>query len=428
MRPLIKSKDLNRWFWRWHIIAGLATLPIVFLLCVTGVIYLFKQDYNDWRYQSVLQMPAATISDETVSYQQQLDRVLVASNQAVKQVYLPQQPDQPLGFRLLEKGHARHMMYTNPYTGEITGEIDQKDTLMYDIRKLHGELLLHKPGTLTVELVASWFVVLLITGMYVWWPARRFSSAGFFTIRFKRGSRILWRDLHVVFGFWMSVIMLIIIAGAMPWTDVFGGGLKWVQKHTDSGYPTTWRRDSGLFSNTDNGLAFNKSPLTLDQMVEVAQQQGLAGKLVLTLPQKTDSVFTLRNRAFWLEDQQVIHFDQYSGEIVKRHTWDDVGILMELRQIFMRLHQGEYGRWNWWIVFIASALFALSTLAGLISYLKRKPEGRWGLPQVPESFRVGQILLLLIAGLAILFPMFGLSCALLISASWLAHRIRAVSV
>ena len=33
---------LNSWLWKWHFIAGLISLPFVFLLAVTGGIYLFK--------------------------------------------------------------------------------------------------------------------------------------------------------------------------------------------------------------------------------------------------------------------------------------------------------------------------------------------------------------------------------------------------
>ncbi len=98
---------------------------------------------------------------------------------------------------------------------------------------------------------------------------------------------------------------------------------------------------------------------------------------------------------------------------MKAYRWSDVGILMELRQIAMRLHQGEYGFANWLIVLIVSLLFAVSTVAGLISYLLRKPEGRWGMPTVPEQFKVGKLLFLIIIGLGVLFPLFGLSLLVL---------------
>ena len=51
-------------------------------------------------------------------------------------------------------------------------------------------------------------------------------------MRLKQGKRILFRDLHTVLGFWVSLLLLLTLAGGFPWTDVFGANLKWVQKLT----------------------------------------------------------------------------------------------------------------------------------------------------------------------------------------------------
>jgi len=45
-----KSKTLNAWLWKWHIIAGLFCTPFMIVLAVTGSIYLFKGYFNDYVY------------------------------------------------------------------------------------------------------------------------------------------------------------------------------------------------------------------------------------------------------------------------------------------------------------------------------------------------------------------------------------------
>ena len=424
---MMKHKHLNSWFWKWHIIAGLITLPFMLLLSITGIVYLFKTDLNDAIYQE--QRFVLEKTSPRFSFQSQLDVVNTAFEPPIRSVSLPVAANQATAFALKTTGHSKHLVYVDPYTNEITGEFIQKNTLMHKVRKLHGELLLGKLGTLTVELVASWFLVLILTGMYIWWPSKGIRLTTLFWIRTQQGSRIFWRDLHAVLGIWLSVFMLVILSGGMPWTDVFGSSLKWVQQQTDTGYPQHWRNAKGLSS-----LPSNAEPRTLDDIVAIAEQLQLEGSIQIKLPQMSTQkhstpisqlshgqqtehtnlgVYTISNRAFLLRDQTVIHVDQYSGAVIKQIDWNEVGILMVLRQVAMRLHQGEYGFINWIMLLFISLTFSLSTLAGLISYLKRKPSGRWGLPKPPQHFVIGKIVLLMIAALAIIFPLFGASLLLI---------------
>ncbi len=98
---------------------------------------------------------------------------------------------------------------------------------------------------------------------------------------------------------------------------------------------------------------------------------------------------------------------------MQKYTWQDVGILMDIRQVAMRLHQGQYGTITWWAVLIITSLFTLSTAAGLAAYLYRKPVGQWGTIRVPKRFTLGKGVLVLMLGLAVLFPLFGGSVLLL---------------
>ena len=92
---------------------------------------------------------------------------------------------------------------------------------------------------------------------------------------------------------------------------------------------------------------------------------------------------------------------------------------MELRQIFMRFHQGEYGALNWWAMLTVGLLFIFSTSAGLVSYLYRKKKGSWSIPQAPQAFKVDKVIVAMVLCLGLLFPMFGIS--LLIIWLW-EHR------
>ena len=420
-----KNKQLNQWLWKWHIISGLISMPFMALLCATGAIYLFKGHFDDYTYQDA-RFIDVVLTQKTYSYSDQLEVVQSSTEAHIVSVTLPQTENQATAFRQHGKGHARHLTYVDPYTNKITGEYKQKESFMQTVRKLHGELLLGRPGELFIELIASWVIVLALTGVYVWWPYKKFTKAGFFSLRTKKSRKLFWRDMHSVVGFWMSAFLLILLAGGMPWTELFGDNLKWVQKQTDTGYPQHWRNSKGLSSDLIQAQQEALKPIILDDVVNIAMKQNLAGVITIKLPQDEEGVYTIENRSMWLEDQKVTHIDQYDGSTVKSLEWNQVGILMVLRQVFMRLHQGEYGLANLIAALIVALALFVSTVASMVSYVIRKPKGRWGLPKVPESFNAGLGVVFAITALALLFPAFGLSLVLILLLSWFASVFRKV--
>ena len=75
----------------------------------------------------------------------------------------------------------------------------------------------------------------------------------------------------------------------------------------------------------------------------------------------------------------------------------------------MRFHQGQYGTFNLVALLLVVQLFALSLIASLVSYFKRKPKGSLGIPKVPAGFDVGVPIFIAIILLGLVFPAFGIS-------------------
>src|SRR5690606_13499658 len=48
--------------WRWHFYAGILVAPFIIFLAVTGAIYVWKPQYEAWRYQALYNVPAAPSS------------------------------------------------------------------------------------------------------------------------------------------------------------------------------------------------------------------------------------------------------------------------------------------------------------------------------------------------------------------------------
>ena len=400
----MKDRKLNQWIWKWHFIAGIISLPFVLVLSITGAIYLFNPKVENETKESLEKVQAT--SDKMISYQQQWEVAKKQMKKKLNSMVLSSNKERATEFVSGRFSHKKSL-FVNPYTAEVSGTFTPKDTWMYTVRKLHGELLGGKVGTKIIELIASWMIVLIITGLYVWWPFKR-GVKGVFTIRFKEGRRILFRDLHAVLGFWISGLLLLTIAGGLPWTDVFGANFKQLQKLTNTGYPKTWN-GKGLTS-----VASGKA-LSLDEMVVIAKQQNLKGLVSVGLPKNSKSTFSVSNKTFDLEVQKMLHFDQYSGELVKKHNWNDVGFLMRGRMWVMAFHQGQFGAWNWWLMFGVALLLTFMSIGAIVSYILRREKGSLGIPIVTNSFKVEPIILVLLLLLGILLPLFGISLLIIIA-------------
>ena len=406
----MKNAKLNAWLWKWHFIAGIISLPLIVLLSITGGIYLFNADYEQ---KTKTSLQKVEVAENRISFQEQLELITQEVGKKPASITIPIGKNEATEFVYGRFGKKKSF-FVDPYKATVVGKYAAKDTNMYKVRKLHGELLGGSFGTKIVELIASWMVVLILTGIFIWWPIRKWSLRGLFTYRTKLGKRTFFRDLHAVTGFWISILLVLVLASAFPWTDVVGNNFKWLQKVTNTGYPETW---------TGRKLQSNiaEKPISLDEMIVKAKTLRLKGVVSIGIPKTPESTFSVSNKTIYLDAQKKYHFDQYSGKLIVKNNWKDVGILMRGRMWLMAFHQGEFGAWNWWLMYGLAIILTIMSVSAIISYLLRKRRDSWGIPKVPAKFKVGKGIVILIILLGILFPLFGASIILI----YLFEKIKA---
>ncbi|RNB81240.1 hypothetical protein EDM56_26355 [Brevibacillus fluminis] len=105
----------------------------------------------------------------------------------------------------------------DPGTGKVLGGYDVYGGFMGFLDDLHIHLLMKKDfglgeefGIYSVGIVGLVFLVILVTGIYVWWPGIRKWVSGFKVI-YNKGIYFLNRDLHKSIGI-ISVPLLLILA------------------------------------------------------------------------------------------------------------------------------------------------------------------------------------------------------------------------
>ena len=64
-----------------------------------------------------------------------------------------------------------------------------------------SELLAGNVGSILVELAACWAIVLLVSGIYLWWPRSAAGAAGVLYPRLRQGRQVFWRYFYWLRGY-----------------------------------------------------------------------------------------------------------------------------------------------------------------------------------------------------------------------------------
>jgi uncharacterized iron-regulated membrane protein len=254
-----KRAQLYRMLWRWHFYAGLFCIPFVIILSITGAIYLYKP-----QVEAFLDRPYRGLAFEGVAQpaSRQVQAALAsAPGHQLKSYQLPQDQSDAVAI-LVSRGGVDQLVYVHPQSLEILKSIPAESRFMAVLRTIHGELLMGDNGSLIVELAASWALVMVATGLYLWWPRGARGLAGLAWPRLNQGSKILWRDLHAVTGVWVSFFAMFLIITGLPWANVWGDAFKAVRKATGtSAQSQDWTRSRS--SERKDALADEAHPIIL---------------------------------------------------------------------------------------------------------------------------------------------------------------------
>lgn len=428
-----------RTIWRWHFYAGLFVMPFILILSITGAIYLFKPQVERWEERAFQGLPTTN----GVSPNVQLDAALTAFPGARFDSYrLPAKAGDAAMIHLaLADGRAMRDVFVSPQ-GRVLGSLDPEARLMELDSEIHGSLLAGRIGSWLVELAACWAIVMVLTGLYLWWPAKamggRRGMAGVVWPRFDAGKRILWRDLHAVTGFWVGGLALVLLVTGLPWAGVWGdaftmartelGLIEGKQDWTIGGKAP----GGGEHAEHDHAAMMRMQPAnvsmaSLANIVAKAEGERLAFP-VLVKPPGAPNRFGPPGAMAWAVKSEAqnrtlratITYDMATGGELTRETFANRHPIDQVVGYGIAWHEGQlFGLVNQLVgVATAMALIALM-VSGFVMWRRRKPEGRLGAPPRPATPAKMRGVVAIILILAAFLPLLAASLILL----WLFDRI-----
>ncbi|MHA6492507.1 PepSY-associated TM helix domain-containing protein [Pseudomonas borbori] len=440
--------------WRWHFYAGLFVIPFLIMLALTGIIYLFKPQLDQLMYADLLQVSPA---HQQLSADQQLAAVTQAYPRASVEQYLPPPSPESSAQFVVADGQQRLNLFVDPYRGELLGSQDAVSNLQAIARKLHGDLLIGTLGDRLIELAAGWAIVLVISGLYLWWP-RGSSGAGVWWPRLGSRGRQFWRDLHAVTGFWGALVLLLMLLTGMTWTGFWGAQFAGAWNHfpaamwTDvpqSGQLTRSLNDSSKQTvawaaetlplpasdphaahkgHSAEGTVQSELPaprIGLQHVVDVAAARGVHAGYSITLPVGAQGVYSIALFADDPRNDATLHLDQYSGAVLADVRWKDYGAVAKTVETGVKLHEGKLFGWaNQLLMLVVCLMVLLSAISGWLMWWKRRPAGSFGVPPLRHDLPRWKTAIVIMLGLGVAFPLVGASLLAIGALEWALARLK----
>ncbi|MEJ9232150.1 PepSY domain-containing protein [Peribacillus butanolivorans] len=413
--------------WRWHFYAGLIFAPFLIILAFSGAVYLFKPQIENIIYEDLYFVQE--VDNSPLSSSTQVAKVKEAyPDGTVTSVKFYDEPSRTSEIGLMENGQMSSV-FVDPYNGKIAGSLNNDEKFTEQFKKLHSELMIG--GTVAnrlVELAACWAVILLITGLYIWWPRNRASIWGIILPRFKSKERTFWRDLHAVPAFWLSVFILILIATGLPWSGVMGEQINHLATSTNTGYPpfaNSWGEKPELTFKTKDvaedvpwaaeNLPVPMStngykPISLKDVTLIAQNENINKPYTISMPQDKKGVYTISTSHTKPGDNATLHVDQYSGSVLTDVRFQDYGLMGKAITMGIALHEGRlFGLANQIIGLIVCIGLIGLIVSSFIMWRIRKPEGKLGSPSKPKDKKITRTVFFIMLGMGVIMPLVGIS-------------------
>ena len=449
------SHDSARWpdyraVWRWHFYAGIFCIPFVVVLAISGAIYLFKAEIEGWAERSYDRLEQG--GDAALASAQISAALAAVPGSTFESYELPAAPE--AAARVLVRSEAgSRRVYVDPTSLEILGSVSERDRFMRQIFRLHGELLMGNRGSNLVELAACWTIVMVLTGLVLWWPRQGRGLAGVVWPRLHGGRRLLWRDMHAVTGVWISLVTLALLFSGLPWAKFWGDYLKSARRFTGTAVARQeWSNDGGRSEAAGaagaarggehaghaghGGGGRRSAPVELttadlaaiDIVAAKVKPLGLDAPVVLAPAPGGKGRWTAKSTTANRPRRVDLVVDGGSGEIVRREDFSTKHPIDKLVAVGIAFHEGRLFGWpNQLLLLITAAGLVLVCVSAVWLWLRRRDPGKLGAPPPGISPRRSVPLVATVVALGVLLPLFGLSLlAVLLLERFVLRRVAPV--
>ena len=212
---------MRNFFRKFHLWVSVPFGIVITITCFTGALLVFEKEITALCSDDVT---AVTPVGEPLPLNVIADKVdaTLPADVDVKGVVVSSSPDEAYRVNLSKPKKAA--VYVNQYTGEVIGK-DERLPFFRTVFRLHRWLMDSNPGEgkvfwgkMIVGASTLAFVVILLTGLVIWWPRNRKMLKNRLQIALRKGKNRFWYDLHVAGGFYALLLLLVMALTGLTWS------------------------------------------------------------------------------------------------------------------------------------------------------------------------------------------------------------------
>lgn len=212
---------MRNFFRKFHLWLSVPFGIVITVTCFTGALLVFEDEIT-----VLCRGDMATVAPhgEPLKLNVIADRVdaTLPADVDVKGIVVSGSPTEAYRVNLSKPKKA--FVYVNQYTGEVIGK-DERLPFFQTVFRLHRWLMDSNPGDgaifwgkMVVGASTLVFVVILLTGLVIWWPHNRKMLKNRLHIALKKGKNRFWYDLHVAGGFYAMLLLLAMALTGLAWS------------------------------------------------------------------------------------------------------------------------------------------------------------------------------------------------------------------
>jgi uncharacterized iron-regulated membrane protein len=370
---MTSQRTLNRLFVL-HSWAGIVTGLLMFIVCFSGAVVVFKNEIDLWANPSLAQLPRSATPASLDAVLTQLHTRYPGAT--VETIALPDAVNPSYFAFVRERGapaSTRTKVALRSDTGTVVGPVDSQ--LGQTLRMLHV-FLFFGPRWIVGFLGAA-MLVLIATGIVI----HRKILAELFTQRWGRSFRVVMSDLHKSAGIWgLGFHILIAATGAwMGLAPLFEQGYKYVTTASNSSADATKPARPARTAGSDAAEPLQMQ--SLDALYATAQQAvpGLEARYVSMRRWGTDTAeasFT-GNLDGHLASTTRVDVNAATGVPRKVHDPRTAGFWSLVNGLMEPLHFGDFGGLALkWLYFFLGMTPAFLSISGTLIWLDARQQRR----------------------------------------------------
>ena len=212
---------MKNFFRKFHLWLSVPFGIVITIICFTGVLLVFEEEITAATGNGIT---AVAPTGEALPLNILADKVdaTLPADVDVKGIVVSCSPHEAYKVNLSKP--KKSAVYVNQYTGEVIGK-DERLPFFQAVFRLHRWLMDSNPGDgkifwgkMIVGTSTLACVIILLTGLVIWWPRNRKMLMNRLQIALRKGQNRFWYDLHVAGGFYALLLLLAMALTGLNWS------------------------------------------------------------------------------------------------------------------------------------------------------------------------------------------------------------------